>query len=43
MRNLDLIYNRKSVRQFKNETVPKEDIIELIKAGILLYFKIKIL
>lgn len=33
MRNLDLIYNRKSIRQFKNDAVPKEDIIELIKAG----------
>ena len=33
MANLDFIYNRKSVRQFKNIPVPKEDIIELLKAG----------
>ena len=33
MANLDFIYNRKSVRQFKNTPVPKEDIIELLKAG----------
>ena len=33
MANLDFIYNRKSVRQFKNTPVPKEDIIE---RGILL-------
>ncbi len=33
MANLDFIYNRKSVRQFKNIPIPKEDIIELLKAG----------
>ena len=33
MANLDFIYNRKSVRQFKDTPVPKEDIIELLKAG----------
>ena len=33
MANLDFIYNRKSVRKFKDTPIPKEDIIELIKAG----------
>ena len=33
MANLDFIYNRKSVRQFKDTPVPKEDIVELLKAG----------
>ena len=33
MANLDFIYNRKSVRQFKDIPVPKEDIVELLKAG----------
>ena len=33
MANLDFIYNRKSVRQFKDTPIPKEDIIELLKAG----------
>ena len=31
MKNLDFIYNRKSVRKFKNEEVPKEDIIKILK------------
>ncbi len=35
MANLDFIYNRKSVRQFKDTPVPKEDIIELLKAGTI--------
>ena len=33
MANLDFIYNRKSVRQFKDTPIPKEDIVELLKAG----------
>lgn len=33
MTNLDFIYNRKSVRRFKNIEIPREDLIELIKAG----------
>lgn len=33
MANLDFIYNRKSVRQFKDTVVPKEDILELLKAA----------
>ena len=33
MVNLDFIYNRKSVREFKDTPIPKEDIIALLKAG----------
>ncbi len=33
MTNLDFIYNRKSVREFKNTPIPKEDILELLKAA----------
>lgn len=33
MTNLDFIYNRKSIRQFKEGRVPKEDILELLRAG----------
>ena len=33
MTNLEFIYNRKSIRAFKDEVVPKEDIIELLKAA----------
>ena len=33
MTNLDFIYKRKSVRQFKDTMVPKEDILELLKAA----------
>ncbi|MGL4731894.1 MAG: nitroreductase family protein [Clostridium sp.] len=33
MANLDFIYNRKSIRNFKNDIIPKEHIVELIKAG----------
>ena len=33
MANLDFIYNRKSIRKFKNTPIPKEDIIELLNAG----------
>ncbi|MGL5675218.1 MAG: nitroreductase family protein [Cellulosilyticaceae bacterium] len=33
MSNLDLIYNRKSVRKFKDTPVPKDALIELVKAG----------
>ncbi|WP_343101560.1 nitroreductase family protein [Romboutsia sp. MSSM.1001216sp_RTP31141st1_G3_RTP31141_220114] len=33
MANLDLIYNRKSVRKFKDEEVPKEDILRMLEAA----------
>ena len=33
MSNLDFIYNRKSIRAFKDEAVPREDIMELLKAA----------
>ncbi|RDY24606.1 nitroreductase [Romboutsia maritimum] len=33
MTNLDFIYNRKSIRQFKDTHIPKEDILELLKAA----------
>lgn len=33
MTNLDFIYNRKSVREFKDTQIPKEHIIELLKAA----------
>ncbi|MGL5694530.1 MAG: nitroreductase family protein [Peptostreptococcaceae bacterium] len=33
MANLDFIYNRKSVRKFKDTPIPREDILELLKAG----------
>lgn len=33
MTNLDFIYNRKSVRKFKDTPIPKEDILELLKAA----------
>lgn len=33
MTNLDFIYNRKSIRQFKDILVKRDDILEIIKAG----------
>ncbi len=33
MSNLDFIYNRKSIRKFKDQSVPKEDLLEMIKAA----------
>ncbi|WP_250674513.1 nitroreductase family protein [Paraclostridium ghonii] len=33
MANLDFIYNRQSIRKFKNTPIPKEDIMELLKAA----------
>ncbi|MDU6480366.1 MAG: nitroreductase family protein [Paeniclostridium sordellii] len=33
MNKLDFIYNRVSVRKYKNEAIPKEDIVEILKAG----------
>ncbi len=33
MNPLDFIYKRKSIRQFKSESVPREDIIELLQAA----------
>ena len=34
MKSLDFIYNRKSVRKFKEIEVPKEDIIKMLDAAI---------
>lgn len=34
MKSLDFIYNRKSVRKFKDIEVPKEDIIKMLDAAI---------
>lgn len=33
MTNLDFIYKRKSIRKFKDEMIPREDIIELLNAA----------
>ncbi len=33
MANLDFIYKRKSVRKFKDQEVPKEDLMEMLKAA----------
>ncbi|WP_455542416.1 nitroreductase family protein [Intestinibacter sp.] len=33
MTNLDFIYKRKSIRKFKDQEVPKEDLLEIIKAA----------
>ncbi|WGX77105.1 nitroreductase family protein [Paraclostridium bifermentans] len=33
MTNLDFIYNRQSIRKFKDEPIPNEDIMELLKAA----------
>lgn len=33
MGKLDFIYNRKSIRKFKDDKLPKEDIIEMIRAA----------
>ncbi len=33
MSNLDFIYKRKSIRKFKDEKVPREDILEMLKAA----------
>ena len=34
MSNLEFIYNRKSVRQFKEDAIPKEDLLKLIEAAM---------
>ena len=34
MSNLNFIYNRKSIREFKDVEIPKEDILELIKNAV---------
>lgn len=34
MSNLDFIYNRKSIRKFKEDKIPKEDIVRLLEAAI---------
>lgn len=34
MKNLDFIYNRKSIRKFKNDEVPREDIVKILDAAI---------
>lgn len=33
MTNLEFIYKRKSIRKFKNQEVPKEDLVEILKAA----------
>lgn len=33
MANLDFIYERKSIRKFKNDSIPKEDILTLLDAA----------
>ncbi len=33
MKNLDFIYKRQSIRKFKDEPVPREDVMELLKAA----------
>lgn len=33
MNNIDVIYNRKSIRDYKDEEVPKEDILKLLDAA----------
>ena len=33
MADLDFIYKRKSIRKFKNQEVPKDDLIEMLKAA----------
>ena len=33
MSNLDFIYNRKSIRKFKDDKIPREDIIKLLDAA----------
>ena len=33
MTNLEFIYKRKSIRKFKDQEVPKEDFIEMLKAA----------
>jgi len=34
MANLDMIYNRKSVRKFKDVEVPREDILKMLEAAV---------
>lgn len=34
MNNLEFIYNRKSIRDYKDEVVPKEDILKLLDAAV---------
>ena len=33
MSNLDFIYKRKSIRDYKDEPVPKEDILKMLDAA----------
>ncbi|MDY2736533.1 nitroreductase family protein, partial [Intestinibacter sp.] len=33
MADLDFIYKRKSIRKFKDQEVPKEDLMEMLKAA----------
>lgn len=33
MSNLEFIYNRKSIRKFKENKIPKEDIVKLLEAA----------
>lgn len=34
MSNLDFIYKRKSIREYKDEVIPKEDILKLLDAAV---------
>ena len=40
MTNLEFIYKRKSIRKFKNQEVPKEDLIEMLKAATYAPFRV---
>ena len=37
MNKLDFIYNRVSVRKYKNEAIPKEDIVEILPSKLAFY------
>ena len=34
MSNLDFIYNRKSIRKFKKDSIPREDILKMLEAAV---------
>ena len=34
MSNLDFIYNRKSIRKFKKDIIPREDILKMLEAAV---------
>ena len=37
MTNLEFIYKRKSIRKFTDQEIPKEDLIEMLKAATYAY------